>query len=54
MKANQWVRSELERFIGELSEHMEYSEIPRRNIPNIVFEGYRSQLLRFHRLNEYS
>jgi hypothetical protein len=52
MKATQWVRTELERFICQLSEHMEYSEIPRQDIPDIVYEGYRSLLMRFHRLHE--
>lgn len=52
MKATQWVRTEIERFLGELSEHMEFSEIPRQDIPDIIYEGYRSLLMRFHRLHE--
>ncbi len=52
MKATQWVRAELERFISDLSELMEFSEVPRRDIPDIIYEGYLSLLMRFQRLHE--
>ena len=52
LKAIQWVRLELERFIGELTEVMKYSDIPRNDISDIIYEGYRALLMRFQKMDE--
>ncbi|MCJ7731902.1 hypothetical protein MUP51_06255 [Candidatus Bathyarchaeota archaeon] len=52
LKAIQWVRLELERFIGELTEVMKHSDIPRNDISDIIYEGYRSLLIRFQKMDE--
>lgn len=52
LKAIQWVRLELERFIGELTEVMKCSDIPRNDISDIIYEGYRSLLIRFQKMDE--
>ncbi|MFH1179764.1 MAG: hypothetical protein V1710_05340 [Candidatus Bathyarchaeota archaeon] len=52
LKAIQWVRLELGRFIGELTEVMKHSDIPRNDISDIIYEGYRPLLIRFQKMDE--
>lgn len=53
LRAVRWVRLELERLIGELTEVVMCSDVPEDRVSDVIFEGYRSLLLQFIRLNEY-
>lgn len=53
LRTVRWVRLELERLIGELTEVVMYSGIPEDRVSDVIFEGYRSLLLQFIRLNDY-
>ena len=52
LRAVKWVKRELERVISDLTEIMRYTDVPHDQIPNIVFEGYRSLLFCFKRIDE--
>ncbi|MBD3173008.1 hypothetical protein GF326_11105 [Candidatus Bathyarchaeota archaeon] len=53
LRAVRWVRLELERLIGELTEVVMYSGVPEDRVSDIIFEGYRSLLALFMRMDEY-
>ena len=52
LRAVKWVKCELEKVIGDLTEIMRYSDVPYDQVPNIVFEGYRSLLFSFKKIDE--
>lgn len=52
LRAVKWVKRELERVISDLTEIMRYTDVPHDQIPNIVFEGYRSLLFCFKKIDE--
>jgi len=52
LRAVKWVKRELERVISDLTEIMSYTGVPHDQIPNIVFEGYRSLLFCFKKIDE--
>ena len=52
LRSLKWVKHELERVLSDLAEIMSYSQVPLDQIPNIVFEGYRSLLFCFKRIDE--
>jgi len=52
LKTIQWVSNEIERFISELSELLKYSDVPGRDISDIVYEGYRSLFVKFKKLRD--
>ena len=52
LRAVKWVKHELERIISDLTEIISYTDIPSDRIPNIIFEGYRSLLFSFKRIDE--
>ena len=52
LKTIQWVRLELERFIGELTESIKCSDIPPYDVSDIIYEGYRSLLSQFQRIDK--
>ena len=51
LKSIQWVRDEIERCIGEITMILSYSGLPEENVADLVFEGYRSILIKFKRLD---
>ena len=51
LKSIQWVRDEIERCIGEITMISSYSGLPEENVADLVFEGYRSILIKFKRLD---
>jgi hypothetical protein len=53
LRAVRWVRLELERLIGELTEVVMCSGVQEDRVSDIIFEGYRSLLLLFMRMDEY-
>jgi hypothetical protein len=52
LKSIQWVRNEIERCISEITMVLSYSGIPDKDIADLIFEGYRSVLVRFKRLDD--
>ena len=52
LRAVNWIKGEIERFIGDLTEALKYTDVPHEEIPNIVFEGYRSLLFSFKKIDE--
>ena len=53
LRAVRLVRLEFEMLIGELTEVVMCSGIPEDRVSDVIFEGYRSLLLKFIRLNDY-
>ncbi len=52
LKAVNWVKEEIERFIHELAQLIKTSEVPAKNVPDVIFEGYRSLLFSFRKIHE--
>lgn len=52
LRAVKWIKGEIEMFIGDLTEALKYTDVPQEEIPNIVFEGYRSLLFSFKKIDE--
>ncbi|MFW9835274.1 MAG: hypothetical protein ACFFEK_14835 [Candidatus Thorarchaeota archaeon] len=52
LKAVSWVKEEMERFIYELTQLVKSSEVPPGDVPNVIFEGYRSLLFSFKKLHD--
>ena len=53
LKAANWVKSEIERFLFELTQLIKTSEVPEKDVPDIIFEGYRSLLFSFKKIHDY-
>jgi hypothetical protein len=51
LKSIQWVRDEIQRCISEITMLLSYSGIPKENIADLIFEGYRSVLVKFKRFD---
>ena len=52
LRAVKWVKSEILRFLGGLTEIMKFINFPTNQIPIILFEGYRSILFIFKTIDE--
>ena len=52
LRSLKWVKHELERVLSDLTEIMNFTDVSPDQIPNIVFEGYRSLLFCFKRIDE--
>ena len=52
LRAVKWVKHELERVISDLTDIISCTDVPPDQVPNIVFEGYRSLLFCFKRIDE--
>ena len=52
LRAVKWVKNEIVRVIGDLTEIMMYTDVPEQEIPYIIFDGYRSLLFCFKKINE--
>ncbi len=51
LRSIQWVRDEIERCISEITMVLSYSGIPPENIADLIFEGYRSILVKLKRFD---
>ena len=51
LRAVKLVKGEILRVIGDLTEIMKYINIPQQKIPYIIFEGYRSLLFCFKKID---
>jgi len=52
LKMIQWVRMELLRLIGEITETIKETEVPQSDISDIIYEGYRSLLTQFKKIDQ--
>lgn len=52
LKTIQWIRVELERFIGAITETIKDTEVPPSDISDIIYEGYRSLLPQFKKIDQ--
>ena len=52
LRSIQWVREEIERCISEITMVLSYSGIPDDGIAELIFEGYRSVLVKFKRFDD--
>ncbi|MCW4013609.1 MAG: hypothetical protein NWF07_11545 [Candidatus Bathyarchaeota archaeon] len=51
LKSIQWVRDEIELCISEITTLLSHSGLPEEDIADLIFEGYRSVLVRFKRFD---
>ena len=51
LKSIQWVRDEIERCISEITMLLSQSGLPEEDIADLIFEGYRSVLVKFKRFD---
>lgn len=52
LRALNWIKTELQSVLSDLTELLRCLGIPEQNISYIVFEGYRSLLFSFKRIDE--
>ncbi len=52
LRAVKWIKRALERVISDLTEILMYNDVPHDQIQYIVFEGYRSLLFSFIKIDE--
>lgn len=52
LRAFKWVKDEVHRFLDDLTEVLGRTDIPSQKIPSIIFEGYRSLLFSFKKIDE--
>ena len=51
LKSIQWVRDEIESCISEITMMLSYSGLPEEVVADLIFEGYRSVLVKFKRFD---
>lgn len=51
LRSIQWVRDEIEGCISEITTLLSHSGLPEEDIADLIFEGYRSVLVRFKRFD---
>lgn len=52
LRAVKWIKRALEIVISDLTEILMHNDVPHDQIPYIVFEGYRSLLFSFKKIDE--